>query len=176
LQAKAGAPSFRIRPARPGDRALLLGLWAEADALHARLSPGYFRRTGDQEEREVRAGRIEVLRRAADALDEALLVAESGDGAAQALGFVHVHLYDTPDNLTMVRARRAHVDSVVVSASVRRRGCGTALMSEAAAWARRRGASELLLTVWEGNRAAERFYAELGYRPVSRVLGLPLGS
>jgi ribosomal protein S18 acetylase RimI-like enzyme len=43
-------------------------------------------------------------------------------------------------------------------------------MKEVAAWARRQGAAELVLTVWSGNHAAEAFYDRLGYRELSRVL------
>ena len=48
-------------------------------------------------------------------------------------------------------------------------------MSAAAAWARERGATELVLTVWAGNTAAEAFYERLGYGVVSRALAKPLG-
>ena len=44
----------------------------------------------------------------------------------------------------------------------------------ATAWAREQGATQLLLTVWEGNEAAERLYAALGYRRLGQVLGTDL--
>ena len=47
-------------------------------------------------------------------------------------------------------------------------------MQAASAWARDRGARQLVLTVWEGNTDAERFYAALGYRRISQVLGTDL--
>ena len=48
-------------------------------------------------------------------------------------------------------------------------------MNAAAAWARERGAAEIVLTVWAGNAAAEAFYERLGYGVVSRALAKPLG-
>jgi GNAT superfamily N-acetyltransferase len=74
----------------------------------------------------------------------------------------------------MVRARRALVEELVVDSSHRRRGCGRALLDSVAAWARGRGARQLVLTVWEGNDGAEQFYAALGYRRISQVLGTDL--
>jgi ribosomal protein S18 acetylase RimI-like enzyme len=69
-----------------------------------------------------------------------------------------------------VAARRAHVEELVVAKGQRRRGCGRALAEAAGVWAREHGAQEVLLTVWEGNDAATRFYEALGWRQVSRVL------
>jgi ribosomal protein S18 acetylase RimI-like enzyme len=95
-----------------------------------------------------------------------------GAAAAQAplRGAVLVRIYDTPADPSMVPRRRAHVEALVVDRQHRRRGIGTALMSAAAAWARERGAEELVLTVWAGNTAAEAFYARLGYGVVSSAL------
>jgi ribosomal protein S18 acetylase RimI-like enzyme len=70
--------------------------------------------------------------------------------------------------------RRAHVELLVVARAARRQGLGRRLMDELAAWARRQGAAELVLTVWAGNREAEAFYERLGYRVLSRALHLPL--
>jgi ribosomal protein S18 acetylase RimI-like enzyme len=70
----------------------------------------------------------------------------------------------------MIPRRRGHVEMLVVGAKFRRRGIGRGLMAEAAVWARRQRAAELVLTVWEGNAQAEAFYARLGYRVLSRVL------
>ena len=90
-------------------------------------------------------------------------------------GAILVRIYDTPADPTMVPRRRAHVEAIVVDRDHRRAGTGTALMSAAAAWARERGAAEVVLTVWAGNAAAEAFYARLGYGVVSRALAKPIG-
>jgi ribosomal protein S18 acetylase RimI-like enzyme len=45
------------------------------------------------------------------------------------------------------------------------------LVEAVEAWGRRRGARQTLLTVWEGNREAQAFYARLGFRTVNQVLG-----
>jgi ribosomal protein S18 acetylase RimI-like enzyme len=97
-----------------------------------------------------------------------LLVEEGPQG--RLIGAVTVRIFDTPADPSMVPRRRAHVDALVVDRRHRRSGAGTRLMDAAAAWGRERGAVELVLTVWAGNRAAEAFYSRLGYRVVSRVL------
>jgi len=107
------------------------------------------------------------------------LVAEAdgaGDwGAGSLRGAVLVRIYDTPADPAMVPRRRAHVEALVVDRHHRRAGIGTALMDAAAAWALERGATEVVLTVWAGNTAAEAFYERLGYGVVSRALAKPIG-
>ncbi|HEY2729531.1 MAG TPA: GNAT family N-acetyltransferase [Polyangia bacterium] len=159
-----------IRRAREDDWGRARALWREADDLHAQLAPAYFRKAA-RAEREWR----ELLTSA----DTAVFVAEDGDGqegreggraAAGLTGVVSVRVYETPPDPAMVPLRRGHVEMLVVTGARRRGGVGARLMAEVAAWARRQGAAELVLTVWSGNRAAEAFYDRLGYRELSRVL------
>lgn len=155
-----------IRKARRSDSDALARLLCEADELHARLMPGYFRRPT----RPTRAR--DQLERILDAIDQGLYVAE--DPEAGVCGLVHVQLYDTPAIASMVPKRRAHIDNLVVTEGMRRRGLGRRLVEAAIAWAREQGAAEILLTVWAGNEAAERFYDALGFARVSTVLGKTL--
>jgi diamine N-acetyltransferase len=145
----------------------LMALVAEADELHARLMPGYFKRPA----RPARS-RAE-LSRVLGALDEIIYVIDAGT-PGELLGMVHVQLYDTPPGPALVQRRRAHIDNIVVAARHRRQGHGRALLDAAAQWARAKGAEEILLTVWAGNADAERFYERLGFGRVSSVLGKPL--
>jgi GNAT superfamily N-acetyltransferase len=154
---------------RASDHARIAPLVGEAEALHARLSPAFFAVPN-------LAGlgaRVEELMRAAlPARDQVLLVAE--DGRRDLCGFLHACLYDTPARAELVAARRCHIDSLVVAPSRRRKGCGRALVDAVRAWAKERGATQLMLTVWAGNTDAERFYSALGLEPVSQVLGAAL--
>jgi ribosomal protein S18 acetylase RimI-like enzyme len=163
------ALSWRVRAARPSDGAVLGVLWAENDALHARLRPEFFRAPppGDQAARA--EARITSSLRGGP---HVVLTAEDEAGAVR--GLIELNLYDTPRSDLMVPTRRAHVDHLVVAAGFRRRGCARALVEAGQAWAKGRGAVELVLTVWEGNEEAEQFYASLGYRCINRVLGTRL--
>jgi ribosomal protein S18 acetylase RimI-like enzyme len=160
---------WRVRAAGDDDLDALTRLWNEADALHAKLSPGFFRRADPARGRQ-RA--VETLRDVEESRHETILVACDERGAVH--GALHVQVYDTPLALTMVPERRGHIETLIVARTRRRRGCGRALMTAATRWAREQGASQLLLTVWDGNDDAQRFYAALGYRTISQVLGTDL--
>lgn len=137
----------------------------QAERHHARLMPDYFREAPADGAGPVRGGGARLT-----------VVAED-DGApaarrspASVLGYATLRIVDTPRDPALVPRRRAHVETVVVDEKHRRRGVGTALMRALASWARRREATELVLTVWSGNAAALALYRRLGYQPVARVL------
>jgi len=153
------------RAARTTDYAELCTLWREMDELHARILPSYFRRTAAAPKSVVEVERILA------ATDEILRVVDDERGL---VGLVHALLYDTPPIPAMTPSRRAHVDSLVVRDDRRRAGVGRALMADVDAWARGKGASEVVLTVWAGNEPALRFYESLGFGAVNRVLGKTL--
>ncbi|MEO6952467.1 MAG: GNAT family N-acetyltransferase [Polyangia bacterium] len=139
-------------------------LFAASERLHAALHPVYFRADGRLDPRLVDA--IE-----GPSHERALFVIER---ERRVMGFVHVELLEPRARDRARLGRRGHVDTLVVDPAMRRAGCGRALIDAAAAWARERGALELLLTVWAGNREAERFYEQLGLVAVSRVMKLSL--
>jgi GNAT superfamily N-acetyltransferase len=152
--------SARIRRAATSDWAEIRGLLREADELHVRIAPEYFRA----------AARAEAeWRRMLDDADARVLVAESARESDGVIGVVSARLYDTPPDPTLLPRRRCHVDTLVVASAARRRGVGRALLEALGGWARSRGAVELLLTTWAGNPAAEAFYERLGYRTLSSV-------
>jgi GNAT superfamily N-acetyltransferase len=158
-----------VRVAGDADLEAVSALWHEADCLHAELSPGFFRRPDVVRGRQRAA---DSLRDAGESEHETILVAIDDDGDVG--GACHVLIYDTPSGHTMVQQRRGHVETLIVDRTRRRRGCGRALMGAATAWTRTQGGTQLLLTVWAGNDDAERFYAALGYRTISQVLGTNL--
>jgi ribosomal protein S18 acetylase RimI-like enzyme len=166
---RVGRAAWRVRPAGDGDLDAVAQLWHEADTLHARISPGFFRRP-DRERGRQRVH--ETLRDAQEGDHETILVAV--DSSDMVGGACHLQIYDTPAGHAMVPERRGHIETLIVAPARRRRGCGRALMAAATAWARQRGAGQLLLTVWAGNEDAAQFYAALGYRTISQVLGTNL--
>jgi ribosomal protein S18 acetylase RimI-like enzyme len=161
---------IELRDAAGADLPALIALWRLMDSLHAQLLPRFFRRPAPSGG-AVPARAREEIGRILRATDEKVRVAVE-DGAV--VGLCHTQVYDTPPQPSLTPARRAHIDSLVVLESARRRGIGRKLVDDAAAWGRSRGASEMVLTVWAGNHEAERFYHALGFDRVSSVLGRAL--
>lgn len=62
-----------------------------------------------------------------------------------------------------------------VAEHVRGRGVAAALIEDAIAWARSRGAPALYLSVWENNERAQRFYRRYGFEHVGEH-GFMVGS
>ncbi|MEK6606437.1 MAG: GNAT family N-acetyltransferase [Myxococcota bacterium] len=153
--------STRVRPARLEDWPTLCGLLHEVEELHSRIWPSFFRNHGAP------AWSPERLRDAIAASDESVQIAEE-DGLV--VGLVHATAFDTPEQPALVRTRRVHVDDLVVAPRARRRGVGRRLLRAAEDWGRQSGATQCVLTVWEGNDAAVRFYAAMSYRDLNRVL------
>ena len=157
-------PGWVIRSASESDFSRVQELWRQSDELHGRLRPDFF-----AAEPPLRSAR--ELRELLGGRSGRLLVA---DAEGDVVGMLRVQIFDTPSEPFMARRRRGHVDELVVDEKFRRLGLGRALMDAAAHFCRERGAEQLVLTVWAGNDAAERFYRSLGYGEVSRVMSLDL--
>jgi len=159
----SGAGEPKIRAAVAEDVPALLGLLTQLDEHHAKIQPSFFRASAReaQEVREVIAGRHSTI-----------LVAAGAGG--ELLGAVTLRIYDTPAHPLMVPERRALLEDMVVDAGARREGVGRALAEAARGWCRGEGAQQLVLTVWEGNAGAARFYQEAGFSPVNQLLGCVL--
>lgn len=158
------AAKVTIRAARHEDYEALRPLWRQLDTRHARLQAGFFRLPPEPRP-------ASAIKDARTSWSESILVAEEG---GRVVGVVQVKLLDTPGDPFKTPRRRALVEDLVVDEGERRRGVGGALMEAATDWARRRGAEQVVLTLWSGNAEAEAFYTRLGYRTVSKFLARDL--
>jgi RimJ/RimL family protein N-acetyltransferase len=136
-----------IRPAEPGDAGALVQLGASVGAEPEGwlISGGW--RGASHERRYLRA-----VRRSRDA---AVFVAEAEDGIVGRLSI----------------ARDSHPASrhvadlgLMVAASHRRRGVGTALLDAAVTWARENGVRKVELHVFPHNEGAIALYEKYGFR------------
>ena len=152
------AHAWSVRPARSTDREIIEELLDDAQDHHAKISPLFFRRARPK---------LGVL---GDHETILLVMTETG----KIVGLSHVRVFDTPDDVTLVRTKRADLQALIVRAKYRKLGCGRALLDATTAWARAHGATMMVLTVWAQNQGAERFYKKLGYTRVSQVLGTRL--
>jgi ribosomal protein S18 acetylase RimI-like enzyme len=149
---QAHRTEWRVRPARPSDRAFILG-------ITPRLAQG-FELPSWRTEREVVAAESatveEALRFGAEGA--ALLVAE--DTAGEPGGYVLVNA-DTD----YFGRRHAHIETLSVSSATEGRGAGRALVEAAEEWARSEGLHLITLNVFANNQRALALYQRLGYAP-----------
>src|SRR5262245_66440024 len=97
----------RVRRALRDDWPAIRELPREADDLHAKLAPDYFRSAPRSD--------AEWARLMADE-HGAVFVAEPTDTGG-ALAVLVARIYDTPDDPVMVQRRRLHIETVVVRAT-----------------------------------------------------------
>jgi RimJ/RimL family protein N-acetyltransferase len=139
--------NVRIRAAEPGDATALVALATAVGSERQGwlLADSHWRSVAD-ERRYVRA-----VRRHADA---ALLVAEEQGNVVGRLSIVRD-----------AHPASSHVADLglMVAASHRRRGIGSALLAAAEEWARGAGVSKLELHVFPHNEAAIALYEAFGY-------------
>jgi len=69
--------------------------------------------------------------------------------------------------ILMAAADEAHLLNLSIAARHQRRGHGSALLREATALARRRGAHNVFLEVRPSNRAAQDLYTRFGFRRIA---------
>lgn len=140
-----------VRDAADGDASAVAGLLGEMGyPCSPRQAAGYMARF-----RGERASRLQVAERA---------------GAV--VGLVATHIVPRLDE----DGWSCRITDIVVAASQRRSGAGSALVAAAEAEARRHGARRLDLSSGEWRTDAHAFYARLGFRSQSRAFTKPLAS
>ena len=144
-----------VRPARGGDRDFVL---ATARRLGEFGPPPW--RTAD----EIVAGEVRTLEAHFEAPrgDNALLVAESAEGAP--LGFAFL---ETPTDYFSLRPH-AHIGILAVARDAEGQGAGRALLAAAEQWALSLGLHLLTLNVFDANSRARAVYEKAGYAPETR--------
>jgi putative acetyltransferase len=147
-------PPFVVRPARRRDAASFVEL------LRAVVAERRFIRT-EQVGRSVRHYRRRSFRKTWGT-EQATLVAVHQD---RVIGHIHVAREESPVT--------RHVASLgmTVAPDWRRKGVGSALMSEVIRWARSVGVEKLALSVYPDNEAARALYRSFGFQEEGRLTG-----
>jgi len=150
----------------PDDYEAICEVLDEVYALHREALPHIFRKP----EGPVRE-RADILEQVAGGINMGLFVAEA---SGEMVGVLQVLMCESPPERHQVPRYYASIDDLVVRKSWRRRGVGRALMTRAEQWARERDLEVIELGVWEFNDDAIRFYEQLGYTTLSRMMSKPL--
>ena len=142
-------PHVTVRDAVPDDVADLVAMWTEL-----REAAGHIDRTLPPASE---AGVLARLQQVRDSAGHRVLVA-SMDGAV-----VGMAVLTYGDVLPLVDSTAVHVHYLHVRPGSRRRGVGHALVTAAATWAEDMGAEQLVTSLLQSEREANRFFARLGF-------------
>ncbi len=153
-----------VRPAVAADYPAVEVLAQEILAYHVAAIPDVFRDT----EPALSAGYFEELLMSAAAT---LLVAEE---AGTLVGFAVCEARRSRPSPMIIPRMLASIEQIMVTRAMRGRGIGQALFDGCVAWAKGRGADDLVLQVWEFNRDAIAFYERRGMTTLHRQMTLPL--
>ncbi len=160
-----------IRTATRDDGEVLRPLYYEFHEFHAAGVPSHLRRLGPYEEYDW-ATFDKAIGEILNNPDAAILLMEL---AGRPLGFAEVYLkQDDVSNQAIVACRYGYVQSLFITASIRRKGLGRQLLSSAEQWVRERGATRMRLEVWEFAAGPLGFYEKNGYHTLRRTLAKDL--
>jgi ribosomal protein S18 acetylase RimI-like enzyme len=158
---------FNIRPAVADDFKRLAKLFEEFGEFHRRGRPDLFVKPDGP------GWALGEIERMIAGPDSTILVAQDS-AFPHLIGLATVHLRDTPACAIQPSHRIAEIAHLGVARHARRHGVGRALMREALRFAEARGAAAVELGVHEFNAGAIAFYEALGFRTVTRRMGVRL--
>jgi ribosomal protein S18 acetylase RimI-like enzyme len=82
-----------------------------------------------------------------------------------AIGYLLVSTYEHPADALRLARRFLDIDQISVEPNWQRRGVGRELMNAALQYARETGISDIELSTWAFNSAAQAFFKSLGFQP-----------
>ena len=162
--------TIAIRRATEPDINALIKLYEEFHLFHVEGVPDRLR-TPESATPEEDAELKETLSKILQREDATIFVALLGN---LVVGLAEVYLREDESHPLLVPHLHGHLQSLIVSASVRKRGLRKLLMEAAQQWAKDKGATEMQLDYWEFEAGPLHFYEHLGYRTLKRqmVVGL----
>lgn len=156
-----------IRPAKETDLKTLCDLYFEFHEFHAHYFPSFLQSLGEPSAKELEELGRKVMEIIQGSGSTILVAEESG----RVVGFAEIYLRQPdPDNLALTPTIHAHLQSLLVTSTFRRKGIGRRLLRAAEAWAIERGAVELRLDIWEFSTNPFGFYQKSGYHTYRRSL------
>ena len=153
-----------IRPFKSEDIKAVNIIFDEIDAMHRSSRPDFFKSA----EEPFRTA--EYYARFGTEKDELFV----GDLNGEIVGFCEIAIRSTGTVPIMVPRTIGFVDTLAVTGRCRQSGVGAALMEQAEAWSRSKGATAVDFMVWDFNENAIGFYEHRGYSTIMRRMTKPL--
>lgn len=153
-----------VRPFKNDDIDAINVLYDEIDSMHREARPDYFQKSKEP------FRTTSYYEKFGTDTDE-LFVAEC-DGVI--VGFLEISIKTAGNSPVMIPRKVGFVDTLAVSSRFRKSGIGGALMDNAEAWSREKGAVSVDFMVWHFNDNAIAFYEHRGYSELMRRMSKPL--
>lgn len=147
-----------IRKAMLDDISIIAELYREQFREMAKLMPDFIKE-GDQS--------IAFIEKTISDEDSDILVCEN-DGTV--VGFILLQAKMRPNFDFMIPAKACYIMDVIVTATNRGKGFGTALMNSAKSWAKECGCNYINLDVLVNNTGAIKLYEKLGFIPKAQEM------
>ncbi len=155
---------MEIRLAQEHDIPGLLGLLLQVGDVHHQIRPDIFRPGGQKYTRQALNALLQDPSRP-------IFVAMAGDAM---LGYCFCVVKNTQGSTVQTDRLELYIDDLCVDEACRSQGAGKALYRHALDYAKSLGCRFISLNVWCGNDSALRFYENLGLKPRSMMMEMPL--
>ena len=147
-----------IRKAELKDIDAILDLLSQVLEIHAEMRPDIFQSGKTKYTKEVLKRKIE---------NEMIYVAEEDK---KVIGHLFLELQSTENNNNMKPLKILYIDDICVDKNHTNGGVGSKLFDFVKEKAKDLGCYEITLNFWEGNKNAEKFYLNKGFKTKSKIL------
>ena len=147
-----------IRKAELKDIDAILDLLSQVLEIHAEMRPDIFQTGKTKYTKEALARKIE---------NEMIYVAEEDK---KVIGHLFLELQSTENNNNMKPLKILYIDDICVDKNHTNGGVGSKLFDFVKEKAKDLGCYEITLNFWEGNKNAEKFYLNKGFKTKSKIL------
>ena len=155
--------TFVVRPAQEHDIGGLVSLYTEFHEFHVRGVPDRLRTPDTYDEATLRSNLHNIIER-----EDAQIIVVDCDGTIVGLAEIYIR-QDEPHPLKVAH-RYGYLQSLIISASLRKNGLGKQLIVAAHHWAKEHDATEMQIEIWEFADGPLHFYETLGYHTLRRQL------
>ncbi len=150
-----------IRQANINDISGIISLLYQVHDVHAKGRPDIFQKGGIKYDENQLA---EVLKNE----NTPVYIYENESG--EILGHLFCEIQITEENHATKGRKNLYIDDICIDQSARGQHIGTALYEYAACLAKNMGCNSIILSVWELNSGARKFYEKCGMKPLKTYM------